>query len=439
MDISAALFERAKKVLPGGVNSPVRAYRAVGLTPRFIDRADGAYIWDVDGNRYIDYVCSWGPMILGHNHPLILEAVEKAVKDGLSFGASTRREVEIAELMIQMVPNIEMVRMVNSGTEAVMSALRLARGATGRDKIVKFEGCYHGHSDAMLVKAGSSAVAEGGRPSSAGVPADTAKDTLTAQYNNLESVGELFARHPGEIACVIVEPVAANMGVVGPRPGFLEGLRALCDREGALLLFDEVITGFRLARGGAQEYFGVKADIVTFGKIIGGGMPVGAYCGSRALMEKIAPCGPVYQAGTLSGNPVAMAAGLTQLSYLNAHPEVYAAISAKADRLAEGMRRAAEEAGAGVRINHVGSLVAPFFTPGCVESFDGAARSDLKLYAAYFENMLARGVYLAPAQFEAMFLSFAHTDADIEATIEAAKQVFFSLSKSGRPTEQAQP
>ena len=424
MDRSEALFERAKKVLPGGVNSPVRAYRAVGLTPRFITRADGAYIWDEDGNRYIDYVCSWGPMILGHNHPIIREAVERAVKDGLSFGASTRREVEIAELMVQMVPNIEMVRMVNSGTEAVMSALRLARGATGRDKLMKFEGCYHGHSDSMLVKAGSSAVAEEGRPSSAGVPADVAKDTLTARYNDLESVRELFARYPGQIACVIVEPVAANMGVVGPQPGFLEGLRAICDKEGALLLFDEVITGFRLARGGAQEFFGVRADLVTFGKIIGGGMPVGAYCGSRALMEQVAPCGPVYQAGTLSGNPVAMAAGLAQLTYLNEHPEVYETIAKKADRLADGMRQAAERAGAGVRINQVGSLVAPFFTPDRVESFTDAAKSDLNKYAAYFEKMLARGVYLAPAQFEAMFVSAAHSEEDLEKTIRAVGEVF---------------
>lgn len=424
MDRSEALFERAKKVLPGGVNSPVRAYRAVGLTPRFITRADGAYIWDEDGNKYIDYVCSWGPMILGHNHPIIREAVERAVKDGLSFGASTRREVEIAELMVQMVPNIEMVRMVNSGTEAVMSALRLARGATGRDKLMKFEGCYHGHSDSMLVKAGSSAVAEEGRPSSAGVPADVAKDTLTARYNDLESVRELFARYPGQIACVIVEPVAANMGVVGPQPGFLEGLRAICDKEGALLLFDEVITGFRLARGGAQEFFGVRADLVTFGKIIGGGMPVGAYCGSRALMEQVAPCGPVYQAGTLSGNPVAMAAGLAQLTYLNEHPEVYETIAKKADRLADGMRQAAERAGAGVRINQVGSLVAPFFTPDRVESFTDAAKSDLNKYAAYFEKMLARGVYLAPAQFEAMFVSAAHSEEDLEHTIRAVGEVF---------------
>ena len=426
MDHSEMLFERAKKVLPGGVNSPVRAYRAVGLTPRFISKADGAYIFDEDQNRYIDYVCSWGPMILGHNHPVIREAVEKAVKDGLSFGASTRREVEIAELMIQMVPGIEMVRMVNSGTEAVMSALRLARGATGRDKILKFEGCYHGHCDAMLVKAGSSAVAEDGKPSSAGVPKDTAKDTLTAKYNDLAGVQTLFDRYPGEIACIIVEPVAANMGVVGPNPGFLEGLRKICDQNGALLIFDEVITGFRLAKGGAQEYFNVKADLVTFGKIIGGGMPVGAYCGSRALMEQIAPCGPVYQAGTLSGNPVAMAAGFAQLSYLNDHPEVYSDLSAKGTKLAEGMEAAAKKAG-GVRINHIGSLVAPFFTGDLVESFADAQKSDLKKYAAYFEKMLKRGIYLAPAQFEAMFLSTAHTDADIAETIQAVEAVLLEL------------
>ena len=426
MDNSEILFEKAKNVLPGGVNSPVRAYRAVGLTPRFISKADGAYIWDADGRRYIDYVCSWGPMILGHNHPLIREAVEKAVKDGLSFGAPTAREVEIAQLMVEMVPNIEMVRMVNSGTEAVMSALRLARGATGRDKIIKFEGCYHGHSDSMLVKAGSSAMA-GGCPSSAGVPADTAKDTLTAQYNDLASVQQRFDENPKQIACVIVEPVAANMGVVGPNPGFLEGLRTICDKEGALLIFDEVITGFRLAKGGAQEFFGVKADIVTFGKIIGGGMPVGAYCASRALMEQVAPCGPVYQAGTLAGNPVAMAAGLAQLHYLNENPQVYTEIRRKAARLAAGMHKAVEETGAAVQINQIGSLAAPFFTPDCVESFSGAARSDLKKYAAYFAGMLERGIYLAPAQFEAMFVSYAHTDGDIDAAVEAARAVFSQL------------
>ena len=319
MDRSEQLFEAAKRVLPGGVNSPVRAFRAVGMAPRFITRADGAYIHDADGRSYIDYVCSWGPMILGHNHPAVREAVEEAVKDGLSFGAPTEREVEIARLMVELVPNIEMVRMVNSGTEAVMSALRLARGATGREKLIKFEGCYHGHSDCMLVNAGSSALA-GGHPSSAGVPVGAAKDTLTAQFNDLQSVEVLLNENAGEVAAVIVEPVAANMGVVGPAPGFLEGLRALCDKHGALLIFDEVITGFRLALGGAQEFFGVRADIVTFGKIIGGGMPVGAYCASRALMEQVAPCGSVYQAGTLSGNPVAMAAGLAQLRYLKAHP-----------------------------------------------------------------------------------------------------------------------
>lgn len=426
MEQSQALFDRAKKVLPGGVNSPVRAYRAVGRTPRFIERADGAYIWDVDGRRYIDYVCSWGPMILGHNHPVIREAVNKAVADGLSFGAPTRREVEIAELMTEMVPNIEMVRMVNSGTEAVMSALRLARGATGRDKIIKFEGCYHGHSDCMLVKAGSSAIA-GGCPDSAGVPEGTAKDTLTAQYNDLNSVSRLFQENPDRIACVIVEPVAANMGVVGPDPGFLEGLRTLCDQNGALLIFDEVITGFRLAKGGAQEYFGVRADLVTFGKIIGGGMPVGAYAGSRELMEHVAPCGNVYQAGTLAGNPVAMAAGLAQLRYLNNHPQVYEKINASAQKLAEGMRQAARQTGAPVVINQIGSLAAPFFTADTVESFSGAKRSDLNKYAEYFGRMLDSGIYLAPAQFEAMFVSAAHTDADIQHTIETVQTVFSAM------------
>lgn len=426
MEQSQALFDRAKKVLPGGVNSPVRAYRAVGRTPRFIERADGAYIWDVDGRRYIDYVCSWGPMILGHNHPVIREAVNKAVADGLSFGAPTRREVEIAELMTEMVPNIEMVRMVNSGTEAVMSALRLARGATGRDKIIKFEGCYHGHSDCMLVKAGSSAIA-GGCPDSAGVPEGTAKDTLTAQYNDLNSVSRLFQENPDRIACVIVEPVAANMGVVGPDPGFLEGIRTLCDQNGALLIFDEVITGFRLAKGGAQEYFGVRADLVTFGKIIGGGMPVGAYAGSRELMEHVAPCGNVYQAGTLAGNPVAMAAGLAQLRYLNDHPQVYGKINASAQKLAEGMRQAARQTGAPVVINQIGSLAAPFFTADTVESFSGAKRSDLNKYAEYFSRMLDSGIYLAPAQFEAMFVSAAHTDADIQHTIETVQTVFSAM------------
>ena len=426
MDISEQLFERAKKVLPGGVNSPVRAYRAVGMAPRFITRADGAYICDEDGKKYIDYVCSWGPMILGHNHPVIREAVERAVQDGLSFGAPTRREVDIAELMVELVPNIEMVRMVNSGTEAVMSALRLARGATGRDKLIKFEGCYHGHSDCMLVNAGSSALA-GGHPSSAGVPVGAARDTLTAQFNDLDSVRELLEGNPGQVAAVIVEPVAANMGVVNPAPGFLPGLRQLCDQHGALLIFDEVITGFRLALGGAQAYFGVKADLVTFGKIIGGGMPVGAYCGSRALLEQVAPCGPVYQAGTLSGNPVAMAAGLAQLTYLKEHPQVYADIAAKGEKLACGLRAAAAEAGVPVAINQIGSLLAPFFTPTEVTTFTDAKGSDVGRYAKYFQAMLERGVALAPAQFEAMFVSEAHGDAELDATLAAARAALRSL------------
>ena len=426
MGVSEELFNRAQKVLPGGVNSPVRAYRAVGMAPRFITGAHGAYIFDEDGKKYIDYVCSWGPMILGHDHPAIREAVERAVKDGLSFGAPTRREVEIAELMVELVPNIEMVRMVNSGTEAVMSAVRLARGATGRDKLIKFEGCYHGHSDCLLVNAGSSALA-GGHPSSAGVPEDIVKHTLTAQFNRLDTVEALFQRWPEEIACVIVEPVAANMGVVGPAPGFLEGLRDLCDRHGALLVFDEVITGFRLALGGAQAYYGVKADLVTFGKIIGGGMSVGAYCGSRALMEQVAPCGPVYQAGTLSGNPVAMAAGLAQLRYLKDHPGLYQELAQKGEYLAAGLRSAAEKAGVPVAVNQVGSLLAPFFTPTAVTRFVDAKGSDVGRYARYFRAMLEEGVSLAPAQFEAMFISQAHGRAELDATLAAAEQAFRSL------------
>ena len=423
---SEKLFDRAQRVLPGGVNSPVRAFRAVDLCPRFIEQADGPYIYDADGRKYIDYVCSWGPMLLGHNHPAIRAAVEQAVQHGLSFGAPTEAEVEMAELMVDMVPNIEMVRMVNSGTEAVMSAIRLARGATGRDKLIKFEGCYHGHSDCLLVNAGSSALA-GGHPSSAGVPGDIVKHTLTAQFNRLDTVEALFDEWPGQIACVILEPVAANMGVVAPSPGFLEGLRALCDRYGALLVFDEVITGFRLAPGGAQEYFGVKADLITFGKIIGGGMPVGAYCGSRALMEQVAPCGPVYQAGTLSGNPVAMAAGLAQLRHIRSHPELYVSIEHSAKELAAGMRAAAAAHGIDVSINQIGSLIAPFFTPNGVTTFVDAKGSDVGRYARYFRGMLERGIYLAPAQFEAMFISTAHTKEDFQRTLEAVDAVFAAL------------
>ena len=424
---SEELFAAACQVLPGGVNSPVRAYRSVGLTPRFIQKAEGSYIYDVEGRRYIDYVCSWGPMILGHNHPVIREAVEKAVVDGLSFGAPTPREVEIAQLMVEMVPGLEMVRMVNSGTEAVMSALRLARGATGRDKLIKFEGCYHGHSDCMLVNAGSSALA-GGHPSSSGVPVGAAKDTLTAQFNDLSSVQTLLEANPGEVAAVIVEPVAANMGVVGPAPGFLQGLRELCDQHGTLLIFDEVITGFRLAPGGAQEYFGVKADLVTYGKIIGGGMPVGAYGGSRSLMEHVAPCGPVYQAGTLSGNPVAMAAGLAQLRYLHDHPQVYTHINHMGASLAQDMGKLCEKSSVPVAINQVGSLLSPFFTPTEVSTFVDAKGSDVGMYARYFGEMLQRGIYLAPAQFEAMFLSDAHSGEDLTATLESFQQTLEALS-----------
>ena len=424
---SEELFSAACQVLPGGVNSPVRAYRSVGLTPRFIQRANGSSIYDVEGRRYIDYVCSWGPMILGHNHPVIREAVEKAVVDGLSFGAPTPREVEIAQLMVEMVPGLEMVRMVNSGTEAVMSALRLARGATGRDKLIKFEGCYHGHSDCMLVNAGSSALA-GGHPSSSGVPVGAAKDTLTAQFNDLASVQALLEANRGEVAAVIVEPVAANMGVVGPAPGFLQGLRELCDQHGTLLIFDEVITGFRLAPGGAQEYFGVKADLVTYGKIIGGGMPVGAYGGSRALMEQVAPCGPVYQAGTLSGNPVAMAAGLAQLRYLHDHPQVYTHINHMGASLAQDMGKLCEKSQVPVAINQVGSLLSPFFTPTEVSTFVDAKGSDVGMYARYFGEMLQRGIYLAPAQFEAMFLSDAHSGEGLTATLEAFQQTLEALS-----------
>ena len=426
MTRSEQLFEAAQKVLPGGVNSPVRACRAVGTYPRFLEKGKGSRVWDADGTEYIDLICSWGPLILGHCNEAVETAVQEAVKKGLSFGAPTAIEVEMAELVCEMT-GVEMVRMVNSGTEAVMSALRLARGATGRNKLIKFEGCYHGHSDCMLVKAGSSALA-GGCPSSAGVPEGTAADTLTAQFNDLDSVRQLLDQYPGQVAAIIVEPVAANMGVVGPNPGFLEGLRELCDQHGALLIFDEVITGFRLAPGGAQEYFGVRADLVTFGKIIGGGMPVGAYCGSRALMEQVAPCGSVYQAGTLSGNPVAMAAGLAQLTYLKEHPEVYATINANGQRLAEGLRGAAAQAEVPVTVNQVGSLLSPFFTGEQVTGFAGTQRSDTGRYARFFRGMLERGVALAPAQFEAMFLSLAHREAELLYTVDAARQVLETLA-----------
>ena len=419
MTRSESLFEAAQRVLPGGVNSPVRACRAVGTYPRFLERGLGSHVWDVDGREYIDLICSWGPLILGHCNEAVERAVQEAVRKGLSFGAPTAIEVEMAELVCRMT-GVEMVRMVNSGTEAVMSALRLARGATGRSKIIKFAGCYHGHSDSMLVKAGSGALT-GGAPDSAGVPAEIAGDTLTAAYNDLQSVRSLFEANPGKVAAVIVEPVAANMGVVPPEPGFLEGLRALCDEFDSLLIFDEVITGFRLAPGGAQSYFGVRADLVTYGKIIGGGMPVGAYGGSRKLMELVAPLGPVYQAGTLSGNPVAMAAGLTQLQILNSTPEIYTELERRGAMLQEGLRDALS--GIPAQVNRVGSILTVFFTDQPVTGYAQAKSSDLEQFKRWYQGLLQRGVYAAPSQFEAMFLSAAHTDAEIEQIIQAAREI----------------
>ena len=422
MSISDMLFERAKAVIPGGVNSPVRAFGSVGMNPRFIVRAAGSRIWDEEGREYIDYIGSWGPMILGHAHPAVLESVASAAKDGLSFGAATRREVEMAELICSIVPGMEMVRMVNSGTEAVMSAIRVARGYTGRNKIIKFSGCYHGHTDAMLVKAGSGLMTQG-IPGSIGVPAGCTADTLTAKYNDLESVKALFSANPGEIAAVILEPVGANMGVVLPREGFLSGLRRLCDQEGSILIFDEVITGFRLALGGAQEYYGVQPDLTTFGKIIGGGMPVGAYGGKREIMSQVSPVGPVYQAGTLSGNPVAMAAGLAQLRLLKEDDGLYQRLNRTGDRFFAELDRILNDAGVPHRLNHIGSLGCVFFNDGSpVEDYESAQLCDTTRYTRYFKAMLESGIYLAPSQFEAMFLSLAHSVEDLEATLSAVRK-----------------
>lgn len=421
MTKSEKIFEEAVRFIPGGVNSPVRAFGSIGSTPRMIARASGANMWDEDGNEYIDFIGSWGPMILGHSHTQVLEAVIDACAKGLSFGAATKIEVEMAKLICDSIPSIDMIRMVNSGTEAVMSAIRAARGFTGRDKIIKFTGCYHGHSDGLLVKAGSGAMTSG-IPDSAGVPTGCTKDTLTAAYNDLDSVEELFRQFPEEIACVIVEPVAANMGVVLPEAGFLEGLRYLCTRYGALLIFDEVITGFRLAFGGAQEYFGVRPDLTTYGKIIGAGMPVGAYGGRREIMEMVAPVGPVYQAGTLSGNPVAMAAGFAQLSILREHPEYYRELNEKADIFFRKLAVAVEAAGKPCQVNHIGSLGCLFFTGEKVRDYESAKTSDTARYADYCNYMLNRGIYLAPAQFEAMFLSMAHTTEQLDHTVDVAME-----------------
>ena len=423
MGLSEELFDRAVKVIPGGVNSPVRAYGAIGIAPRFIDRADGCHIYDVDGKEYVDYIYSWGPMILGHNFPEVKESVLKACEKGLSFGCATAIEVEMAEFICDHIPHVDMVRMVNSGTEAVMSAVRVARGFTGKNKIIKFAGCYHGHSDAMLVSAGSG-VMTSGVPDSAGVPKGCTEDTMTAVYNDLDSVRALMEQADGQTAAVIVEAVGANMGVVPPKKGFLEGLRKLCDEYGALLIFDEVITGFRLAFGGAAEYFGVTPDLVTYGKIIGAGMPVGAYGGRREIMELVSPVGKVYQAGTLSGNPIAMAAGLTQLKYLYEHQEIYKDLEEKGKRLYGGMEKILAEKNLPYHINHVSSLGSLFFTEQEVVDYTSAKSSDTKAFSEYFKGMLAQGIHMAPSQFEAMFLSVAHTDEIIDQTLEAVRNYF---------------
>lgn len=419
---SEELYERAVRVIPGGVNSPVRAFGSVGMTPRFVSSANGSHITDADGKEYIDYIGSWGPMILGHNHPAVRESVIKAAEKGLSYGAATEIEVEMAEFICENIPSIEMIRMVNSGTEAVMSAIRTARGYTGRDKIVKFEGCYHGHSDSLLVKAGSGLMTAG-IPGSAGVPKKVTEGTLSAVYNDLASVERLFEEFPQGIAAVIVEPVAANMGVVIPQAGFLKGLRELCTKYGALLIFDEVITGFRLGFTGAQGYFSIIPDLTTYGKIIGAGMPVGAYGGRKEIMEVVAPVGPVYQAGTLSGNPVAMHAGLTQLQILKKHPEIYENMAAVSKMLFDGMKVMIQKKGLPCTCNYIESLGTVFFTEEKVTDYTAAQLCNTKAYAAYFAKMLSCGIYLAPSQFEAVFVSNAHSKEDIEQTLEVFGQV----------------
>ncbi len=423
MTRSEELFQRAVKRIPGGVNSPVRAFGSVDEAPRFIQGAVGSKIFDVDGNAYTDYIGSWGPMILGHNDERIKEAVIRASENGLSFGCATEREVEMAEFICQRIPHVEMIRMVNSGTEAVMSAIRTARGYTGKNKIIKFAGCYHGHTDAMLVSAGSG-VMTSGVPDSAGVPKGCTQDTMIAVYNDLDSVEKLMAESQDQVAAVIVEPVAANMGVVPPEDGFLQGLRDLCDKHKALLIFDEVITGFRLRFGGAAEYFGVTPDMVTYGKIIGAGMPVGAYGGRKEIMEMVAPSGPVYQAGTLSGNPIAMAAGLAQLKILWEDQDIYKRLFQKGEILFEGIRKIFVEKEIGYQVNAVASLGSIFFTETPVRDYQSAKTSDTAAFSKYFEYMLEHGVHLAPSQFEAIFLSDAHTEEDIHQFLELINNYF---------------
>ena len=422
---SATLFAEAKNIIPGGVNSPVRAFKSVGADPLFIDHAAGSRIFDADNNAYIDYVGSWGPMIVGHCHPDVVAAVKAAADKGSSFGAPTEMEITLAKMVIDAVPSIEMVRMVSSGTEATMSAIRLARGYTGRDKIMKFSGCYHGHSDSLLVKAGSGA-ATFGVPDSLGVPQDFARLTLTANFNDLESVKALVNDNKGEIACIIVEPIAGNMGTVPPRPGFLEGLRQICSDEGIILIFDDVMCGFRVAYGGAQELYGVTPDMTTLGKIIGGGLPVGAFGGKKEIMSLLSPSGGVYQAGTLSGNPLAMAAGIAMLKLLQ-RPGFYKELEDKSAYVADGIAKAAKDAGFPIYSTRVGSMFCAFFTKGEVHDWNGAATSDTAAFAQYFRRMLAEGINLAPSQFETAFVSAAHTQADLDQTIAAAAKSFKSL------------
>ncbi len=423
---SEELFERAVKRIPGGVNSPVRAYGSVEEAPRFIQRADGCKVFDADGNTYTDYIGSWGPMILGHNHEKIREAVIRASENGLSFGCATEREVEMAEFICERIPHVEMIRMVNSGTEAVMSAIRVARGYTGKTKIIKFAGCYHGHTDAMLVSAGSG-VMTSGVPDSAGVPKGCTQDTMIAVYNDLNSVRQLMEESRDGAAAVIVEPVAANMGVVPPKEGFLQGLRDLCDAHGALLIFDEVITGFRLGFCGAAGFYGVRPDLVTYGKIIGAGMPVGAYGGRKEIMEMVAPAGAVYQAGTLSGNPVAMTAGLVQLQTLWEDQEIYTRLCRKGEMLFDGIRKILLKKGIEYQVNSVASLGCMFFTEHSVTDYVTAKQSDTKAFSEYFRYMLNQGIHMAPSQFEAMFLSDAHTEEEIGETLDVIEGYFSSI------------
>lgn len=426
---SKELFERAKQFIPGGVNSPVRAFRAVGGSPLFISRAKGAYLYDEDGNRYVDLINSWGPMILGHAHPGVEVAVRKALSDSPSFGAPTAREVEMAELICSMIPSVEKVRMVNSGTEATMSAIRVARGFTGRDKIIKMEGCYHGHGDSFLISAGSGAMTFG-TPDSPGVTKGTAQDTLTAPYNDLQAVKELLATNEGKIAAVILEPVAGNMGCVEPLPGYLQGLRELCTQKGVLLIFDEVMTGFRLAPGGAQERYKVRPDLTTLGKIIGGGLPVGAYGGRRDIMDAVSPSGPIYQAGTLSGNPMAMAAGLTILSELKGTPRIYEDLEKISSYLVTGLKEQLVRRRIPFVINHVGSMFTLFFGPKEVVNYHDAKKADTVTFGRYFNAMLSRGIYLAPSQFEALFVSHAVNEEVARHILEASEQALGELEAS---------